>query len=142
MTEKTSLFYDSAADAARAAGVSSTLIIDQCKTGAIPGAYQSSDGWWRVPVDGMRAAGHEVTGEGAHAVGPYDRKLPEPTMDMADPHLAVWESGVTAHPEVVYVPHFLPLDDVELVEQIGIDLLAAAAHVRKQAEKGADHADA
>lgn len=62
-------------------------------------------------------------------------ELPEPTMDMADPHLAVWESGVTAHPEVVYVPHFLPLDDVDLVEQIGMDLLAAAAHVRKQVEK-------
>ena len=61
--------------------------------------------------------------------------LPEPTMDMADPHLAVWESGVTVHREVVYVPHFLPLDDVGLVEQTGMDLLAAAAHVRKQVEK-------
>ena len=61
--------------------------------------------------------------------------LPEPTMDMADPHLAVWESGVTVHHEVVYVPHFLPLDDVDLVEQTGMDLLAAAARVRKQAEK-------
>ena len=129
------LYYDSATDAARAAGVSDTTILGRIHAGEIPGAYQSSDNWWRVPVDGMREAGYQVTGEGAHAVGPYDRKLPEPTMDMADPHLAVWESGVTAHPEVVYVPHFLPLDDVELVEQIGMDLLAAAAHVRKQVEK-------
>lgn len=130
-----SLYYDSAADAARAAGVSDSTIISRIEAGDIPGAYQSSDNWWRVPVDGMREAGYQVTGEGAHAVGPYDRKLPEPTMDMADPHLAVWESGVTAHPEVVYVPHFLPLDDVELVEQVGMDLLAAAAHVRKQVGK-------
>ena len=78
------LFFDSAADAARAAGVSDTTIIEQCKTGAIPGAYQSSDNWWRVPVDGMREAGYQVTGEGAHAVGPYDRKLPEPIINADD----------------------------------------------------------
>lgn len=130
-----SLYYDSAADAARAAGVSDSTIISRIEAGDIPGAYQSSDNWWRVPVDGMRKAGYQVTGEGAHAVGPYDRKLPEPTMDTADPHLAVWESGVAARHDVVYVPHFLSLDDVELVEQIGMDILAAAAHVRKQVEK-------
>ena len=130
-----SLYYDSAADAARAAGVSNSTIISRIESGDIPGAYQSSDGWWRVPVDGMRTAGYEVTGEGAHAVGPYDRKLPEPTMDLADSHLAMWESGVSVHQGVVYVPHFLPLDDLDLVEQIGMDLLAAAAHVRKQVEQ-------
>lgn len=81
MTEKTNLFYDSAADAARAAGVSDTTIIDQCKTGEIQGAYQSSDGWWRVPVDGMRAAGHEVTGEGAHLIGPLDGAAALTTLD-------------------------------------------------------------
>ena len=78
------LFFDSAADAARAAGVSDTTIIDRIQAGDIPGAYQSSDGWWRVPVDGMRAAGYGVTGEGAHAVGPYDRKLPEPIINADD----------------------------------------------------------
>lgn len=61
--------------------------------------------------------------------------LPEPEMDMADPHLAVWESGVTMHHKVVYVPHFLPLDDMGLVEQTGMDLLAAAAYVLRQKEK-------
>ena len=74
----TGLYYDSAADAARAAGVAVSTVTAAIDDGKVPGAYRSSDGWWRVPVDGMRAAGWQVTGEGAHAVGPYDRMLPDP----------------------------------------------------------------
>lgn len=135
MTNQTSLYYDSAADAARAAGVSNTHIIDQCKTGAIPGAYQSSDGWWRVPVDGMRAAGHEVTGEGAHLIGPLDRQLPEPTIipDGTPDGTPEWGSGVRVHGSVVYAPE-LHLDDLDFARAFALDVLAAAAWV----EKGAD----
>lgn len=89
MTEndKTGLWFDSAADAARAANVSPATIIAAINDGRIPDAYLSSDGWWRVPVEGMRAAGWHVTGEGAHKIGPLDRKLPEPdegTRTLAD----------------------------------------------------------
>ena len=85
------LYYDSAADAARAAGVSDSTIISRIEAGDITGAYQSSDNWWRVPVDGMREAGYQVTGEGAHAVGPYDRKLPEPIIN-ADDGTSEWHA--------------------------------------------------
>lgn len=135
MTNQTNLFYDSAADAARAAGVSDTLIIDQCKTGAIPGAYQSSDGWWRVPVDGMRAAGHEVTGEGAHLIGPLDRQLPEPTITTdGTPEWRVGFDTVRSQGRDVWVGAYQGVLETWEARSLADALLAAAAW----AEKGAD----
>ena len=130
------LFFDSAADAARAAGVSDTTIIEQCKTGAIPGAYQSSDNWWRVAVDGMREAGYQVTGEGAHAVGPYDRKHPEPervdekgNAEWFGGHIAAIGDEVFVH--VIGGGAYLP----DEADALAGALRAAAAHARKQVEK-------
>ena len=47
----------SAAAAARLTGVGRATIIRRLQTGRIPGASQDDQGHWRIPLDGLRAAG-------------------------------------------------------------------------------------
>ena len=101
--EKKDLYYTSAADAARAAGVSDDQIINRVKSGQIKGAYQNEDGWYRVPVAGLIEAGYNVTGEGAEIIGPLSagstaRRYPNP--DQEDELSLVWEGEDI--PPVVY----------------------------------------
>lgn len=95
---KDDLYYTSAADAARAAGVSDDQIIERVKDGRIEGGYQAEDGRYRVPVKGLLRAGYQVTGEGADFIGPLSigsspRRIPQP--DEEDETALFWHGEDT-----------------------------------------------
>lgn len=86
-------YYVSAASAARAARVSPKTIAQAVRSGQIEGAYQNEDGWYRVPVRGLRELGYSVTGEGSRIIGPLSndprvRRLPQP--DEEDQLFVFW----------------------------------------------------
>ena len=85
----------SAAAAARLTGVGRATIIRRLQAGRIPGASQDDQGHWRIPLDGLRAAGLDPD----HP--PADRSAEGATVTRLRQELAVAEALAAERAETI-----------------------------------------